>query len=206
MRGRSAGSSEDPFSSISFLNDSDNPILQSAGSILSWPEEPLGFSLYARWIPEKPDHGKWYVNLGYQVTDWLRLGVDYRPLTDDVSLLANLRVFPENDTWRPALILGTSNDDFGDVNSDSYYGTLSKHIAEIGGVNLSLYGGATYIEDLDEVRPVGGLHLRKEAWSALFMYSGVDEHLSVSRDFGNHVLTFLLFDLELPGIAYGFRF
>ncbi len=40
----------------------------------------------------------------------------------------------------------------------------------------------------------------------MFMYSGVDEHVSISRDFGNHTLTFLLFDLDLPGIAYGYRF
>jgi len=103
------------------------------------------------------------MNLSYQVTDWLRLGVDYRPLTDDVSILANVRVFPENDTWRPALILGTSNDDFGDINSDSYYATLSKHLFEAGGVNVSLYGGATFIEELDEIRPVGGIHLRPSA-------------------------------------------
>ena len=205
MRGRTADS-EPSYNSLGFLEESESEFLQGVGSILSWPEEPLGFSLYARWIPEKPDHGKWYMNLSYQVTDWLRAGVDYRPLTDDVSILVNLRVFPENDTWRPALILGTSNDDFGDINSQSYYGTLSKHLVEVGGVNVSLYGGATFIEELDELRPVGGLHLKKEAWSALFMYSGVDEHVSISREFGRHTLTFLLFDLELPGIAYGFSF
>ena len=38
------------------------------------------------------------------------------------------------------------------------------------------------------------------------MYSGVDEHVSISRAFGNHTLTFLMFDLKLPGIAYGFAF
>ena len=205
MRGRSVDS-ELSYNSLAFLEESDSEILQGLGSILSLPEDPLGFSLYARWIPEKPDHGKWYMNLSYQVTDWFRAGVDYRPLTDDVSILANLRVFPENDTWRPALILGTSNDDFGDINSDSYYGTLSKHLFEVGGVNVSMYGGATFIEELDELRPVGGLHLKKDAWSALFMYSGVDEHVSISREFGMHTLTFVLFDLELPGIAYGFSF
>ena len=119
MRSRSLDPSEDPFSSASFLQNSDNSVLQGIGSILSWPEEPIGFSLYARWIPEKPDHGKWYLNLSYNLTDSLRVGADYRPLTDDVSLLANWRVSPENDSWRPALILGTSNDDFGDINSDS---------------------------------------------------------------------------------------
>ena len=206
MRGRSADGTGDTFDSISLLKRSDSELLQGLGSALSWPEEPVGLSLYGRWIPGKPPHGEWYTNLSYQATDWLRVGFDYRPRTDDVSLLANLRVFSENDSWRPALILGTSNDDFGDINSDSYYATLSKFLFETGGVNVSLYGGATYIDKLGELRPVGGVHLRKEAWSGVFMYSGVDEHVSISRDFGNHTLTFLLFDLELPGMAYGFSF
>lgn len=173
---------------------------------LNWPEDPAGFGLFARWIPEKPDHGKWYLNLSYQVTDSLRAGIDYRPITGDVSVLANWRVFAEDDSWRPALILGTSNDDFGDVNSNAYYGTLSKYLFEIGGTDVSLYGGATFIQELDELRPVGGVHLRRDAWSAMFMYSGVDEHVTISRDFGNHTLSFVLFDLRLPGIAYGFKF
>ena len=180
------------------------------GDTLRWPEKKLGFNLYARWIPEKPDHGKWYVNLSYAATSSLRVGVDYRPVTGDVSVLANWRVFPEDPDkwWQPALILGTSNDDFGDISSQSYYGTLSKYIYTVDALKLdiSLYGGATYIEELGEVRPVGGLHLRSGHWSSLFMYSGVDEHWSVSRDLGNHTLTFLLFDLKKPGIAYGYRF
>lgn len=191
---------------MAFLEESGDPFLEKVGSLLSWPAEPLGFSFFARWIPEKPDHGKWYLNLSYQVLDSLRVGVDYRPLTDDVTPLVNWRVFPENDSWRPALIVGSSNDDFGDINSDSYYATLSKHLFAAGGVDFSLYGGATWIEELDEVRPVGGVHLRMDAWSAIFMYSGVDEHLTISRDLGRHSVSFLLFDLKLPGLAYGFHF
>ncbi|MEM7383848.1 MAG: hypothetical protein AAF514_02790 [Verrucomicrobiota bacterium] len=206
MRGRSADPNEEPFQSVRFLEESNSAFLRGLGSILNWPEEPSGFSLYSRWIPEKPDHGKWYFNLSYQWTESFRIGLDYRPLTEDVSILANWRVFPENGSWRPALIVGTSNDDFGDINSDSFYGTLSKHLLTVQGTGVSVYGGATYIEALDEVRPVGGLHLRREAWSALFMSGGVDEHVSISRNFGNHTLTFLLFDLKLPGIAYGFSF
>ena len=96
--------------------------------------------------------------------------------------------------------------DFGDINSQSYYGTLSKHLFEVGGVNVSGYGGATFIEKLGEVRAVGGVHLRKGAWSSMLMYSGVDEHVSITRIFGNHSLTFLMFDLKLPGLAYGFNY
>lgn len=165
----------------------------------------MGFSFYARWVPEKPDHGKYYMNLGYQVTDSLRLGVDWRPLTGDVSPLVNWRALSETDS-RPALILGMSNDDFGNINSDSYYGTFSKHVGTFKDINISLYGGATYIENLGEIRPVGGLHWSKGAWSGLLMYSGVDEHASISRRLGRHTVTFLMFDLKLPGVAYGYSF
>ena len=151
MSGRSASETDDdPFGSTSFFTNSENAYLQTFGSILEWPEEPLGFSLHARWIPEKPDHGQWYLNLSYQITDGLRTGMDYRPVTNEASLLVNWRVFPENDTWRPALILGTSNDDFNDVNSQSYYGTLSRYLFTAAGTNVSLYGGATYIDELNE--------------------------------------------------------
>ena len=94
----------------------------------------------------------------------------------------------------------------GDINSDAYFGSLSKYVGNVGGVDISPYIGATYIVDLDEVRPLGGLHLRYDAFSIMFQYSGVDEHLSFSYDLGNHTVSFILFNLELPGVAYTFRF
>ena len=191
---------------MGFLTRSDNGTLQGLGSFLSKPEKPLGLSIYSRWIPEKPDHGQWYLNISYQLFDNFRAGLDYRPLTEDFGVIANWRVFPESDDWRPALVLGSSNDDFGNINSQSIYGTFSKYLFEVMNVGFSVYGGATYIEALNDLRPVGGLHLRREAWTAMFMYSGVDEHLTLARELGNHTVSFILFDLELPGLAYGFRF
>ncbi|MEJ6727590.1 MAG: hypothetical protein QNK83_00280 [Akkermansiaceae bacterium] len=204
MRGRSGGG--DVFEDLTFLDESSSPMLRNLGGFLKKPEEGKGFSFYSRWIPEKPDHGEIYMNLGYQVTDSLRMGLDWRPLTGDVSPLINWRIFSEDDSWRPALIAGMSNDDFGNINSDSYYATLSKHAFVVEKVNVSFYGGATFIKELDEVRPVGGIHWSRGAWSGLLMYSGVDEHASISRRLGNHTVTFLMFDLKLPGVAYGFSF
>ena len=204
MRGRSGGG--DVFGDLAFLDESSSPLLRNLGGFLKKPEEGSGFSFYARWIPEKPDHGKIYMNLGYQVTDSLRAGLDWRPLTGDVSPLINWRVVSEDDGWRPALIVGMSNDDFGDINSDSYYATLSKHAFVVEKVNVSFYGGATFIKELDEIRPVAGIHWSRGAWSGLLIYSGVDEHVSISRRLGNHTLTFLMFDMKLPGMAYGFAF
>lgn len=206
MRGRSEDGTLIKDNSLDFLTESEAEWMQDLGVLLGKPEEPNGFSFYFRWIPEKSDHGQLYANIGYQFTDSFRAGLDWRPLTDDVTPLINWRVFSENDTWRPALIVGMSNDDFGDINSDSYYATLSKYVGSIGETNFSLYGGGTFIEELDELRPVGGIHVSNGPWSGLFMYSGVDPHISVSRKFGNHTLTFLMFDMELPGLAYGFAF
>lgn len=207
MRGRSDdGSGGNVFKDIAFLDESDHPMLQGLGDFLKKPQEPLGFSYYFRWVPEKSPHGQLYMNLSYQFTDSLRAGVDWRPRTGDVSPLVNWRVFSEDESWRPALIVGMSNDDFGDINSDSNYATLSKYVGTFNGVDLSLYGGATHIKELSETRPVGGLHWRKDAWSGLLMYSGVDEHISISRSLGRHTVTFLMFDLKLPGMAYSFSF
>jgi len=181
-------------------------MLRNLGGFLKKPEDKKGFAFYSRWIPEKPDHGKVYMNLSYQVTDSLRAGLDWRPLTGDVSPLINWRVMSEDDGWRPALILGMSNDDFGTINSDSYYATLSKHAFVVEKVNVSVYGGGTFVRELDEIRPVGGIHWSRGAWSGLLMYSGVDEHVSISRRLGSHTVTFLMFDLKLPGMAYSFTF
>ena len=81
---------------------------------------PWGIPFMLDGFPEKPDHGQWYANIGYQFTDSFRGGIDYRPVTGDVSLLANWRVISEDDSWRPALIVGSSNDEFGGINSQSY--------------------------------------------------------------------------------------
>ena len=206
MRGRSADGTPIKDDSLNFLTESDSEWMKDLGVILGKPDEPLGYSFYARWIPEKPDHGQWYANIGYQFTDSFRGGIDYRPVTGDVSLLANWRVISEDDSWRPALIVGSSNDEFGSINSQSYYATLSKHVGSIGDANFSIYGGGTYIEELSELRPVGGLHVSHGPWSGMFIYSGVDPHISVSRKLGNHTVSFLMFDMELLGMAYGFSF
>ena len=206
MRGRSIDSLGGSYDSVDFLSRSGNRTWQNLGSFLSRPEEPLGLSFFSRWIPEKPDHGQWYLNVSYQLFENFRAGIDYRPLTEDFGAIANWRVFPESDAWRPALVIGTSNDDFGSINSQSLYGTFSKGLFELMSVEFSAYGGATYIEALDDLRPVGGIHLRRDAWTAMFMYSGVQEHLTLSRGLGSHTISFVLFDLQLPGLAYGFQF
>lgn len=178
---------------------------ENAGDFIEPVKKPLGISFYGRYIPEKPDHGKVYFNLSYQLTKDLRVGADVRPITGDVSILANWRAISETDT-RPALILGTSHDDFGTTSSQSYYGTLSKYLFSHEDVHFSGYAGATYIEQLNDLRPVGGAVISYDQWSTTFMYSGVDPHWVLSRRFDNQTVSFVLFAMEKPGLAYGVSF
>lgn len=135
------------------------------------------------------------------------MGLDYRPLTDDVSGLINILAKAEGTEWyEPALVLGASNDDFGAINSYSAYGTLSKYVGTVGKVDVSAYAGATFIFDLDDLRPVGGIVLRHGPWSMQWLYSGIQTHATVSRNFGQQTLSFIMFDLELPGVAYSYKF
>ena len=73
------------------------------------------FVFSGRWIPEKSDAGQVYFSGKYWATDDLGLGLDYRPLVDSVSFTATYRLISEDPCGlRPAVILGTSVDDFSD--------------------------------------------------------------------------------------------
>ncbi len=169
-------------------------------------EDPKRFAFNLRWIPEKVDHGQIYFSWKYWFTDNLSLGLDYRPKTDDAGFLATWRALPETKT-RPALIFGTSTDDFDDITSQSVYGTVSKNLGEWQDIAFSPYVGATYIFELGELRPVGGVNLRRGRFSSLFMYSGKDPHMSLSWTWqSGQTVSFVLWGMELPGLAYTMRF
>jgi hypothetical protein len=173
------------------------------GRSLTGTEYGMSFSF--RWIPEKPDNGQIFTSVSYAFLPDFEAGVEYRPLVDEVYPTANWRVLKEG-IRTPALILGTSNDDFGSENSQSVFASVSKHVGHYFGIGASPYAGATWIVDLEEVRLLGGLHLRYRALSTLFMYSGKDPHLTVSASHRGFSLNFILFDLELPGVGCGLRF
>lgn len=171
------------------------------------PYDPTGWSFHARWIPTKPPHGQEYVNVSYQVTSHLRLGLDWRPKTGDVTPLANLLVLSEGEEWyEPAIIAGLSNDDFNEVNSYATYATASKVIVSKDVFTLSGYAGATHIFELNTTRAVGGLIFRYDKTSLALQHSGVDLHATISQNIGQHTIRFLMFDLEKPGVAYSYRF
>lgn len=162
-----------------------------------------------RWIPEKDDSGQWYNSLSLRATDNLSVGFDVRPLSEDFGFLATWRAMSETKV-KPALILGTSTDEFDDdddeVTSQTLYGMLSKRLFDLGSVHVSPYAGAAWIYELDEVRPIGGVHLRYKLVSTLVQYSGTDTHLSVSYQYERNVFSFIHWGLKYPGLAYTRRF
>lgn len=174
-------------------------------------DEPIRWRFAARWIPEKSDAGQWYGSIQFGLLDNLWVGADWRPRVDEVNWIANWRVLDET-ADRPALILGTMVDDFDETQSRHYYATLSKNVGSIevgplGEVHVSPFGGATYIEELEEVDLAGGLHLRAGASSAMIQYTGVNTHLTLSHTLDAGVtVSFVWWGLEFPGLAVAYAF
>ena len=121
-------------------------------------------------------------------------------------MAANYRIVSEDRGWQPSVILGTSNDEFNDIQSQAYYGTISKSLGQIGGFNFSPYLGVAFIEELSDLRPVGGLHIRRGVWSTMLSYSGTNEHFTLSRQLGNHTASLVYWGLKYPGVAWTYRF
>ena len=167
-----------------------------------------------RWIPEKGDSGQVFASFKYWATADLGLGVDYRPLIDNVSITATYRAVSEDPLgWRPAVILGTSEDDFSykgsDVESRSYFFTLSKAMPDMKfwGVTPSPYAGAVWIEEIDKIRPLVGVHLRHQEASLTVQYSGTDTHLSLSRSLNDNLsLSAIYWGMKYPGFGMRIKF
>jgi hypothetical protein len=172
------------------------------------------FVLNGRWIPEKAEAGQAYLSLKYWLTDDFGLGCDYRPLVDQVRLMATYRIISEDPSgWRPAVIAGTSADDFSDkgveVNSRSYFVTVSKALQdlEFWGITPAPYAGAVWIEELDKVRPLVGISLKHKEASLMYQYSGTDSHLTLSRSLNANVsVSAVYWGMKYPGLAMRFRF
>ena len=168
---------------------------------------PKRFNFNLRWIPEKSDDGQIFFSWKYWATNNIGLGLDYRPKTNNATFSGTWRLFSETEQ-HPAIILGTSTDDFEDqITSESVYITASKKLLDWQGVSVSPYIGATYIFEFDKLRPIGGVSFRKDRYSALFLYSGTDPHMTLSYGLmDGHLVSFVLWGMELPGMAYTMHF
>jgi hypothetical protein len=157
-------------------------------------------------MPEKGDHGKIAMTLAYSVTDRLTLGLDYRPLSDDLTGIGSYRLFDENG-WHPAMVVGTSADEFNSVLSQSYHVIFSKRLAEVAGISISPYIGPIYIQELEEFNVVGGLTLRRDKISLMGMWSGKDTHIVGKYDINDHLSAGIVWwGLKTTGVTVGVKF
>ena len=152
--------------------------------------------------------------MAFWLTDNFSLGLDYRPLADKAGITSTWRAISEAPGgWKPALIFGTTVEDFRiagrEIESRAFFGTLSKALPAIDALNLTLspYAGAVYLDQLQELRPIGGVTLRHQQFSLMVQYSGTDTHLSLSRKItGDLGASLILWGMEMPGVALRWRF
>ena len=159
-----------------------------------------------RYMPEKGDHGKVASTLTYRLTDRLTLGADYRPLSYDLTAIGSIRLLDES-TWRPALVVGTSADEFNSELSQAYHLILSKKIFDKGGISVSPYLGPIYIQELEKFNVVGGLTLRHGKTSLMGMWSGTDTHLVAKYDITKHLSAGVVWwGLRTTGVTVSLQF
>ena len=181
---------------------------------MSGASDKKRFAFSGRWIPEKGDAGQVFFSAKYWATNDLGIGFDYRPLVDHVSLTATYRAISEDvNGWKPALILGSSVDDFTDgstqVESRSYFATISKSFNdhELWGVTAAPYVGAVYIDKLNKVNPLAGINFRHKEASLMIQYSGTDTHLTLSRRLTDNVsVSAIYWGMKYPGLGMSFKF
>jgi len=178
---------------------------------------PSKWVITGRWVPEKSDSGQLYTSISYWLTcDW-RVGLGYRPQTGQFNWATTYRVLSENANdwkgWKPAIIIGSTSDDFTDgdheIESRTFFATVSKSIPNYKpfGMSVSPYVGAVWIQELDKIRPLAGLSLRKDDWSLITQYSGTDIHLSLSYSLSDQVsVSGIFWGLKYPGLGLRWRF
>jgi len=167
-----------------------------------------------RWIPDKGEAGQLYTSIAWWVTPDLSIGADYRIRTEDLNANVTWRAVSEDPSgWRPAVIMGSSVDDYtlgnDEIESRAYFATASKSILGIDTLHTSFspYAGAVYVDELGELRPLVGLNVGTSIGSILVQYSGTDVHLSVTRSLGNGFsISGILWGMDLPGVGLRYSF
>jgi hypothetical protein len=134
------------------------------------------------------------------------VGIEWNPLAEKVSPLANWRALSETER-RPAIIFGTSSDRIGTPSGQSFYVTASKDLSPWLRLPLAPYVGVAYGTYEDKTRAIGGLNIYFPASvSSLVIYDGVKVHPTFSWSRDRHTISFLLANGEDPGVSYSVVF
>lgn len=159
-----------------------------------------------RVISNQIDRAKWRNTLTYRFHPRLTVGVEYNPLAEKVSPLANVVVMTET-RKRPALILGTSSDRIGTPAGQSFYATFSKNLKQATGLPIAPYAGVAYGTFEDRVRVIGGLNINfAERWSSTILYDGVRVHPLLNYTRGRHQFGVIFERGRNPGASYSISF
>ena len=159
-----------------------------------------------RYVEGQIDRAKLRTTLTYRIVPRVTIGLEWNPLVTDFSPLANWLVVEEKEN-RPALVVGTSSDRIGTRHGQSYYATLSKNLERWVKIPVSPYVGGSYGTSDDKFHVIGGGNIQfTRNLSSLIIYDGKNLHPTASFTWGRHVFTFLLVDLEHPGVSYSVSF
>ncbi|MEM1295661.1 MAG: hypothetical protein AAGH89_09875 [Verrucomicrobiota bacterium] len=166
----------------------------------------FGGGLTNRWVPRKSEHGRLVHSFFVTPNEWLTLGADYRPLSNELAPSASFRLMEETFN-RPQVTIGTSADGFSGVSSQEYHIIAGKNISRRDDIGISPWGGAMYIAEMSEMRPIGGLHLSKDRLSVLGMYSGEKSHLVTTMQLTDMVsIGHVWWGFEMHGATLNFHF
>jgi hypothetical protein len=169
-------------------------------------ENSFKWTYGVRVIANQIDRAKWRNTLTYRFHPRLTAGIEYNPLAQKVSPIANLVAVTETHT-RPALILGTSSDRIGTPSGQSFYATLSKSLKHQTGVPVAPYVGVAYGTFDDRARVIGGLNIGfDDHWSSTILFDGVRVHPLVNYTYNRHQFGFILERGRNPGASYSISF
>jgi hypothetical protein len=164
------------------------------------------WTIGGRAIGDQIDRAKLRFIVTRTLTSSLQVGLEWNPLAEKVSPLANWRALSETDA-RPAIILGTSSDRIGTPSGQSFYVTVSKDVSPWLRLPLAPYVGVAYGTYEDEARAIAGLNVYFPAgFTSLVIYDGVKVHPTVSWSRDRHTFSFVLAHAEDPGISYSVVF
>ena len=159
-----------------------------------------------RLIANQIDRAKWRNTLTYRFHPRLTAGVEYNPLANKVSPLANLVIVTETHN-RPAMMIGTSSDRIGTPSGQSFYATISKNVKHYIGLPVSPYVGVAYGTFEDRARVIGGLNITfDENWTSTVLFDGVRVHPLINYTRGRHQFGVILERGRNPGASYSISF